>query len=190
MIFARLTILVTAGLFALSLMTGTTTAQETATKDDPLNIAVINLQRINREAKIFDSIRSQIDAYRQDFQAVIQAEEDELRKADRELARQRTILAPEAYAAERQKFEKRIVDFQRRGQKRKQDLDGARTRALVDANNIVRQVVADVATEYKVNLILRSDLVAYYVKAMDMTDEVLQKLNATASTVKVPQPKE
>ena len=137
---------------------------------------MINLQRINREAKIFDSIRSQIDAYRKEFQAVIQAEEDELRKADRELARQRTILAPEAYAAERQKFEKRIVDFQRRGQKRKQDLDGARTRALVDANNIVRQVVADIATEYRVNLILRSDLVAYYIKAMDMTDVVLQKL--------------
>ena len=187
---ARLTILVTAGLFAMFLMTGPIAAQEQQGDPKVLRIAVINLQRINREAAIFESIRSQIEAYRQEFEKVIQAEEDELRKADRELARQRTILAPEAYAAERQAFEKRIVDFQRRGQKKKQDLDAARTQALVEANNIVRKIVAEIATANDITIIIRTDLVAFYAKTMDITDVVLKQLDAAAATIKVPQPKE
>ncbi len=191
MLFARLTTLVAAGLIVLlSLTGGEAIAQEVKAENGVLRMAVINLQKIDREATIFASIRSQIETYRQSFQSLIQAEEDELRKADRELARQRTILAPEAYSAERQKFEKRIVDFQRRGQKRKQDLEAAREQALVEARNIVRKVVNDIAAENKITFIFRSDMVVTYAKEMDITDYVLEKLNATQSTIKVPELKE
>lgn len=190
MLFARLTKLLTAGAVAFALMATAASAQQVRTDGDVLRIGVINLQKINREATVFESIRTQIESYGQRLQTAIQAEEDELRKADRELARQRTILSPEAYAAERQKFEKRIVDFQRTGQKRKQELDAARTQALIEANNIVRNVVNEFAAKNELTIILRADLMAYYAKGLDITDIILERLNATAQTIKVPQPKE
>lgn len=155
-----------------------------------LRIAVIDLQRVSREGTVFKSIRQQLGEYRESLQALVQAEEDELRKADRELARKRAILAPDAYSAERRKFERRVVEFQRQTEGRKQALDKVRAEALAQANNAVRQVVGKFSTENRITLIMRSDMMAFYATGMDITDPILERLNAAVPTVKVSQPEQ
>ena len=164
-------------------------AQQT---DDPtvLRIAVINLKKISAQGTLFESIRKQLEEYRASLQGLVQAEEDELRKADRELARKRTIVSPEAYAQERRKFEKRVVDFQRQVQKRKQVMNQMRSKAMVEANKAVGGIVANFASENSITVILRSDTVAFFSKTMDITDAVIARLNQAVTTIKVPEQKE
>ncbi|MCG8507717.1 MAG: OmpH family outer membrane protein, partial [Rhodospirillales bacterium] len=115
---------------------------------------------------------------------------DELRKADRELARKRAILAPDAYTAERRKFERRVVEFQRQTEKRKQALNKVRSEALAQANSAVRQVVGKFSTENRITLIMRSDMMAFYAAGMDITDPILERLNSAVPTVTVNQPEQ
>jgi outer membrane protein len=96
-----------------------------------VRMAVVDLARIANEGSLFKSVGQQLEEYRSSFQAMVQAEEEELRKADQELARKRAILSPEAFAAERRKFEERITELQKLGQERKQRLNAARANALL-----------------------------------------------------------
>jgi Skp family chaperone for outer membrane proteins len=166
-------------------------AQQATPEAGPtLRIVVIDLQKVNREGVVFNSIRQQLNGYRESLQALVQTEEDELRKADRELARKRAILAPAAYTDERRKFERRVVNFQRQTEKRKQALNKVRAEALAKANSAVRQVVGKFSTENKITLILRSDMMAFYSTGIDITAPILERLNATVPTVKVNQPEQ
>ncbi len=167
-----------------------TTAQPQAAATDPgsLRIGVLDLEEINQKAAVFKSIRSQMEQYSTSFSAAIKSEDDELRNANKELARQRTILSPEAYAEERRKFEKNVTDFQRLVEKRKQSLNAVHAKAVIEAEGALKKIIADFAKENSIALVMRSDTIVFYNRAMDMTDTILARLDKTMSSVKVPQP--
>lgn len=190
MFFSRILRLALVSLLALCFVSAPAFSQQKAGEPATLSVGVINLQKINAQGVIFKSIRKQLEEYRSSLQGLIQAEEDELRKADRELARKRAIVSAEAYTQERRKFEKRVVDFQRQVQKRKQGMNEVRSKAMVEANKAVGGVVANFAAQNNITVIMRSDMVAFFAKRMDVTDEIIARLNQTVTTVKVPEPKE
>lgn len=163
-------------------------AQPAAADSGSLRIGVLDLEEINQKAAVFKSIRSQMEAYSTSFSAAIKSEDDELRNANKELARQRTILSPEAYAEERRKFEKNVTDFQRLVEKRKQSLNAVHAKAVQQAETALKKIVAEFAQEKGIALILRKDTIISNHPDMDMTDIVLARLDKALPSVKVPQP--
>ncbi len=117
--------------------------------DDPLppaTAAVIDYQRVMREARAAQSIRNQVEARRVTYQDEIAAEEQRLLlEADRELARQRGILAAEAFAGARKTFEEDVARVQRFVQERRQQLDDVSAMALGEVREAVIQVVGELA---------------------------------------------
>lgn len=163
-------------------------AQPAAVDPGSLRIGVLDLEEINQKAAVFKSIRSQMETYSASFSAAIKSEDDELRNANKELARQRTILSPEAYAEERRKFEKNVTNFQRLVEKRKQSLNAVHAKAVIQAETALKKIIADFAKDNSIALVLRSDTIVFYNRAMDMTDTILAQLDKTMPSVKVPQP--
>jgi Skp family chaperone for outer membrane proteins len=192
MTFERLRRAILGGLVAIALFgpAPPASAQEKAEEPVSLRIAVVNLQRIRGEGLVYKSIHDQIDKYRQSLQGVIKAEEDELRKADAELARKRTILSPEAFAQERRSFEKRVVEFQRQGQKRQQGLERVQQDALRKAEGEVMKIVHDFTVEHKLTIVMRAEMALFYASGLDITDIVLERLNAKVPNIKITKPEE
>ena len=73
---------------------------------------VLDIGVIRRDAASVKSIREQIITYQNKLQGELQKEQDALRTAQQELAKKQTLLAPEAFADERRKFEQRVVNVQ------------------------------------------------------------------------------
>ncbi|MBT7293901.1 MAG: hypothetical protein HN838_15365, partial [Rhodospirillaceae bacterium] len=63
----------------------------------PAVIGIVEIQAIMREALAAKSIQGQIEARRTRYQGEISAEEGRLRELEQELAKQRSVLSPEAY---------------------------------------------------------------------------------------------
>lgn len=153
-----------------------------------VKIAVLDVDTIRRDAAAAKDIRDQINKYRVSFQTAIQKEEDELRNANQELTRQRTILSPEAFAAERKKFEDRLVDVQRMVQKRKDDLDKSYNDAMRVVNDALNDIVVELANQESLTLILRRDQTVLVAKALEITPIVLERLNTKVPRVKISEP--
>ncbi len=151
-------------------------------------LGVLDVRAILRNAGAVKSIRDQITKYGNQFEKEVQKERDDLRKANQELARQRTILAPEAFAEERRKFEQKVVDVQRLVQKRQRELDKSRDEAMAAVNKAYIKIVTDLAAERDLAIILRKTQIAYSAPALDITKEVLALLDKNLPTVKVANP--
>ena len=151
-------------------------------------VAVLDVQAILRNAKAVKSIREQITKFGSNFEEEIEKERAEIRKANQELARQRTILSPDIFAEKRRKFEKRVVEVQRLVQKRQRELDKSRNTAMGVVNKTYTEIVSKVANENNLAVIVRKAQTAYSVKALDITSEILARLDKKLPTVKVSVP--
>jgi Skp family chaperone for outer membrane proteins len=154
----------------------------------PVPFAILDVQKILRDAKAVQSIREQIAAIGLTFETEIEKEREKLRKANQELARQRTILAPEVFAEKRREFEQRVVDVQRIVQKRQRDLDKSRSNALSKVNQTYVSIVKKLAKERELLMIIRKVQTAYANPDLDLTNEVLVLLDKKKPTVNVVKP--
>ncbi len=160
--------------------------------DDPLpaaTVAVIDYQRVLREAKAAQSIRNQVDARRLRYQEEIAAEEQRLLEADRELARQRDsdILDREALAELRRSFEEEVAEVQRFVQGRRQQLDDVSAMAMGEVRETLVEVVGELAEQRGFNLVLPSAGVLLFSPQIEITDEVLDRLDNRLPDVRVPE---
>ena len=89
----------------------------------PTVAAVIDYQRILRDAKAARSIRDQVESRRKLYQDEIANEEQRLHEVDKELATQRSVLSAEAFAQKREAFEVEVAAVQRMAQERRRQLD-------------------------------------------------------------------
>ena len=152
----------------------------------PAVAAVIDYQRILRDAKAAQGIRSQVEARRQRYQDQIAKEEQRLHEADKELTRQRSLLASEAFAERRQTFEEDVAAVQRMVQERRRQLDDVSALALAEVRNTLIEVVGELAESAGFNIVLPSSGVLLFSPKIDLTEDVLVLLDQRLPDVKVP----
>lgn len=149
--------------------------------------AVIDYQRVLREAKAAKSIREQIETRRKLYQDQIAKEEQKLNDADKELAKQRAVLSAEAFNGKRQEFQKKVGTVQRMVQERRRTLDQVSSSALNQVRNAMIQIVSDLSEERGFNLVLPSSAVLLFSPQIDLTEEVIKRLDGKLPSVKVPE---
>lgn len=149
--------------------------------------AVIDYQRILKDAAAAQSIREQIETRRQAYQEEINDEEQRLRAADQSFAKQRSLLTPEALAEKRREMEKDVVGVQRMVQERRRELDRASAAALNEIKQELVEIVTGIAEERNFNVVLAASEVLFFASEIDITDEVMAKLDDRLPQVEVPQ---
>lgn len=149
--------------------------------------AVVDFQRLMSDSKAARSINDQIDARRKLYLDELSKEEQRLYEVDKQLARQRGVLAQDAFALRRREFEQQVQEAQRLSQERRRQLEAARGEALGAVRKSVIEVVDELAKSRGFNLVLPSAGVLLYAPSIDLTSEVMARLDLRLPTVKVPE---
>ncbi|TWB63400.1 periplasmic chaperone for outer membrane proteins Skp [Nitrospirillum viridazoti] len=152
-------------------------------------IAVVDVQFLLEKCSAMQSMKRQDSEQTQKFQAEQSQQEQFLRQAEKELASQRTKLGQEDFDAKRKDFEQQVAEVQRRLQERKRQLDNAFAAASAQLRDNMVRVVGEVARENGFTLVIpRSNIIYMADDALDITNTVLSRLNATLPqiTVNVP----
>lgn len=153
----------------------------------PATAAVIDYQRVFKDAKAARAIGDQVDARRRLYQEEIAGEEQRLHEVDKGLAQQRGILAPEVYAERRREFERQVAEVQRKVQERRRQLDRAKAVALNEIRSAMIEIVGELADVRGFNLVLPTSGVLLFAPQIDLTGEVIARLDAKLPNVKVPE---
>lgn len=150
------------------------------------NVGVVNVGKIMQASKAATSVRTQLQTKQKSFQADLDAKEKELFTEDQALAK----LSKET--TDKAGFEKKVKDFrakaateQRAIQSKKAQLDKAFAAALEDIQKNMNDIVKQVAAEKKLNVVLASSQVLYADAPLDITDEVLSRLDSKLPSVTV-----
>jgi outer membrane protein len=153
------------------------------------NIAVIDMIAIRRDAKAFKHIRKQISSYREQHKKNSRDIDTELQKANRELARQRAIVTPEAFRDERKKFETRVGKAEKTLQSRWRTLKEAEQNAEAKILGTLQQATVDVAKQKSLILIIRKRSIVFWVETLEITKDVIARLDKKLPRFKVAVPK-
>lgn len=159
-----------------------------AQKMPPAVAAVIDYQRITREAVAFKNAREQLDKYRAGLQGEVAKDEERLRNEEQELVRQRTVLAPEAFEQRRRDFEKKVTELQRSAQERSRSFEQVYNNVSGDIRKVLAGIVADIGKERGFNIVFDRAMLSYRADNLDITDEVLKRLDQKLPTVKIDLP--
>ena len=132
-------------------------------------IGIVDVPRALKDSKAWKGVRPEIDRMRSEFQKSVKVQEQRLRKAEQELARQRAVLAPEAFAEKRRAFSQEARKVQANVQTRRRQLDRAvnGTKNEILKNLIV--VAKEVAEAKKLKILLEKRLVFISVTSLDLT---------------------
>lgn len=151
-------------------------------------IAVIDFQKLERDALAAKNIRSQVEVYRAKYAATISQEEEQLRQQEQELKRQRAILSPEAFAQRRREFEDSVARLQRQVQSRTRRLERSIEASLASVNKVLGPIIKELSGEFGFTLVLEKRQVRYIDERFDITPVVLKHLDERLPQVTVPSP--
>lgn len=175
---------------SLPLLAASATGIATANADDPPapRIAVLDVDRVRRTSQAVQSIREQLNGYMDAYRAETLKEEQDIRAAEEEIAGKRSLLTPDEYATERRKLEQRLAEAQGRVQRRREALERSHGEAMQRVQEALGRIVTEVAAEKGLNLILRKEQVVFVVNSIEITDEVLRRLNQQLPSTVVAKP--
>jgi len=107
-------------------------------------------------------------------QGLLDKQQEDLKKADADLVKQKTILKPEVFESKREELEKKFVDLQQTYVKLERELAQDRTKLIQDLLKQAEPKIAALAKAEGVSLILDQSATVWADPAVDLT----QKLNA------------
>ena len=154
----------------------------------PAVVAVMDSQRILRDAKAGQSVANQIKAFIDSFQGVVKREEEALRQRQADLRKQSAILAPEALEQRRLELQKNYNDAQRMVQDRRLAIDKSRQQALEVIKAQILEIIEELQKERKFNLVLDRSAYSWVSKDLDITQEIVRRLDKRLPSVKVARP--
>jgi outer membrane protein len=152
----------------------------------PLKIAIVDVREVTRRSAMTKDIARQIDAKRKSLRDEIQKEEQALRKTDEELKKQKVLLSPAAFEEERKKFETRVREMQRKVQDSNIQLGRMRSLGERDFEVQLSKALVALASERGYTLILRKREIMIAAEALDITKEVIEKIDKAVPKYKIP----
>lgn len=149
------------------------------------SFAVVNIQQIMKDSTAAKSVREQLENKQKAFQTEITKKEEQLKKEDQELAKQRSVLAKEAFEEKARAFRTKATDMQKEVQSKKAMLDNGFERALMDIQKVVSEIIVEMAKEKGFTMAIPTSQILYADPKMDISAEVLEKLNKKLPKVDV-----
>ena len=142
-----------------------------------LGIVVIDTQRIYREAAAVRGLQKKVDDQRSSYQKELRQKEEALRGADQELARQQTVLSPEAFAEKRRELERQVAKLQGEVQSRRQDLEKEFALGMKQVQAALVDISREIAEERRSDLVIEKSAVVLVRPELEITREALKRLN-------------
>ncbi len=176
-------------LVGLLLTSGLVRAQEEASDVAPAAVlAIIDIQRVLLETAVAASIRSQMEAYRVTYLAEIKELEGSLREEDQELQRQRSILSAQAFTERRRVFQVKVDVLDRRAKSISRALDTRFSAAMNQVREAMIPIFADLTRERGINVIVAKTTIMFAKRSLDITDEVIRRVDLALPDVQIPAP--
>jgi outer membrane protein len=154
-------------------------------EDAKTSIAVVNMQVIMRESTSAKSVREQLESKQKSFYADMTKKEEALQKEDQELGKQQSVLSKEAFAEKRKAFVSKATEMQKEVQTKKSLLDAGLERSQNDILKAVNEIITGLAKEKRYTMVIQASPLLYADENLDVTKEVLDRLNKKLPKVDV-----
>jgi outer membrane protein len=152
---------------------------------EPVSLAVVDFRGVLSKSEAARNIRSVVDEKRQELRKYFLEVENSLRDEQKDLSKKRSIVTAEAFEKRARKLKEKAQSAQKLAQTSNQKLKKSFDQAMDKVQKELLRIVAEVAEESGVGVVLFRSAIVIAVKKLDISKEVLQRLNKKLPKVKV-----
>jgi Skp family chaperone for outer membrane proteins len=154
-----------------------------------VKVGVVNMQNVQKEAKVTKHIAEQQKDYMEDVKDYVEDKEDELKDMQDDLRGKQDVLSREALVKEITKLQEKIREY---NNKRVKMIKGVQVSAAKAFQEIQKKYVDDIleksAKEKGMDVLIAGDNAMAINKDLDITSVVVDKLNDKITKFKIDKP--
>ena len=152
---------------------------------EPVSLAVVDFRGVLSKSEAARNIRSVVDEKRQEIRKYFLEVENSLRDEQKNLSKKRSIVTAEAFEQRARNLKEKAQSAQKLAQTSNQKLKKSFDQAMDKVQKELLRTVAEVAEESGVGVVLFRSAIVIAVKKLDISKEVLKRLNKKLPDVKV-----
>ncbi len=156
-----------------------------AQNSNATDIAVLDIEKVAKESKAVVDIQGKVTKKQEQFQKDINKKQGELEAEQKKLESKKNILAKDAFEKEQIAFSKKIDELKTFVEKKQSSLKKASEAGMTKVNEEMKIIVAEIAKEKQVEVILPSSQIVYAIDSIDVSNEVIVRLNKKLTKVSV-----
>ncbi len=148
-------------------------------------VVVVDYNAVVYYSNAGQSARAQLDKRAAQLKQEIATQEADLRKVQEDLEKQRSILTPDAFGQRQRDFQTRVNTYQQGIQERGRLMDDAARDTEMRLQKEVNAIIGDIMTEQRYQIVLQKNLIVASQTQLEISDEVLKRLNKKLATFTV-----
>lgn len=160
-------------------------AETNAAADGQLTIGIVDMDLLMQKSSAAKHVRSQIDKKRSAYQGELKALDQKLAATKQDLMKGDSKMTPEDLKKKQSVFYEKVIAAQKKTQTEQRAMDAAVERSLNELRKKTALIIRDVAKERKIDVVLSHQAVIIAASALDITDEVLARLDKDMKTLSV-----
>ncbi|MDA9231558.1 OmpH family outer membrane protein [Rickettsiales bacterium] len=149
------------------------------------NIAVVDVDEILKNSLAMNNIESQMSKKESYFQKDIDKNKMILEKRASNIESKKAVMSESALKKEGQKIMQELNNLQKEAVKKQKLLKKGYVESLAKIDQKIKKILDDISNEKNIDIILPSSALASYKDHLDISAEVLKRLNKELKTVKV-----
>ena len=153
------------------------------------SVGVLDLDRVQLEAQAYEKVRIETEKHISALKARFADEEKALKtKADALNKKVTAAGKPNAYAAEIQKFNQELAEFQKKVRFQSALISRSRQAALTQVAPVAQALLKELSQKKDLKIILPKPYVTYFAPSVDVTDDFIKLLDKKDIPVAYPDP--
>ena len=149
------------------------------------SIGVIDINKILAESDAAVMASKQIEEIAIEVENEIKNSDEEIIKEQNLLIESQAIMAPEAFESKRNEYEIKVQNYNNERQSKLLKIDELIAVSRNNVLNALKPILEDISNEKGITILLEKGSVMLNADKMDITDEVLKKLNKEFPELKV-----
>jgi Skp family chaperone for outer membrane proteins len=149
------------------------------------SIAIIDLNLILSDSKAAKNATKQFEEIQKNTEDEIIVSDKKMLEERNKLIEQQSVIAPESFELKAKDYEKKLQNYQVEKQNKLRKLEGVLQKARNEILENVKPILEELSKELGVTVILEKNSVLLSATNMDITENVIKKLNKELPKIKV-----
>ena len=140
-------------------------------------IGILDVEKIVKESSAMRDIQGKVSKKQDEYQKDVTKKQTSLEAEQKKIESKKNVLSKDALEKENQVFEKKVEDLKAFVEKKQNSLKKASLDGKSKVNDKIKDIIAEISKEKNLDVIIPSQQALYYKDELDISAEVLNKLN-------------
>ncbi len=148
-------------------------------------IGVLDVEKIVKDSLAMRDIQGKVSKKQEEYQKEVNKRQAALEAEQKKIEGKKDVLSKEAFEKESKAFEKKVEELKEFVEKRQNSLKKASLDSMNKVNDKIKEIISEIAKERSFDVIVPAAQSLYYKDNLEISEEVLKKLNKKITKVDV-----